>query len=321
MAAVSVVVPTRNRPAGLRANLQALAALEFRDFEVVVVDDSSTVTPRDIVRDAGRTLDLTLLVNDRRRGPSAARNRGVARATGRFIAFVDDDVRVVPNWINEHLRAQGDASGRVATIGPLAAPLDWRPQAWTWWEADTLQRQYRQMVEGVFHATWRQFHTGNAFLERSAIIDAGGFNESLLRAEDIELAARMARQGLRFEYVPEAIGWHYSARSREAWLAAARSYGQFDRQFDRAYADMNWMRLVQHELSRRHPLLRAFRRVAGVRGVRSFAVLGATAAGSLAHAAGLRRLARGALSAAYDLEYTQGLAEGGAPLTPATSGP
>lgn len=320
MPAVSVVVPTRNRPAGLRANLRALAFLEYRDFEVIVVDDNSSTPTRDIVRGAQQSLDLTLLVNERQRGPSAARNRGVAHASGRFVAFVDDDVRVVPTWINEHLRVQADGNGRLASIGPLAAPPDWRPQAWTWWEADTLDRQYRQMVQGVFQATWRQFHTGNAFLERAAIVEAGGFNESLLRAEDIELAARMARQGLRFKYVPEAIGWHYSARSREAWLMAARSYGQFDRQFDRAYPDMNWMRIVRHEMARRHPLLRAFRKVAGVRGIRPFAVIGATAAGSLAHAAGLRRVARGALSAAYDLEYSQGLSEGGTPLTPLPTG-
>ncbi len=316
MPLISVVIPTRNRPEGLRANLRALATQTVHDFEVVVVDDASDTSVQPITDEFAGSIDLTLLTSERQRGPSAARNRGVERAQGRYVAFIDDDVRAVPRWLDEHLKVQGAATRSLATIGPLAAPRDWRPEAWTWWEADTLQRQYRQMEQGVVKATWRQFHTGNAFLERDAIRDAGGFNEALLRAEDIELAARMYQNGVRFQFVPQAIGWHYSSRSRTAWLAVARSYGRFDRQFDSAYPNLRWLELVQAELSRRHPLLRVFRRLTANQAVRPLAISFAANAGAVAHALGMRKVTRGALSAAYELEYLAGLAEGGTALAP-----
>src|SRR6185295_4881663 len=90
-------------------------------------------------------------------------------------------------------------------IGPLAAPPDWRPTPWNRWEAETVEAEYDRMIRGVYEPTWRQFFTGNAFLRRADFLDAGGFNETFRRAEDIELGYRLHRLGCEFVFEPEAI--------------------------------------------------------------------------------------------------------------------
>ena len=66
----------------------------------------------------------------------------------------------------------------------------------------------------------------------------GGFDESFKRAEDDELGLRLHRYGCRFHFEPEAIAWHYSNRSLEAWLAIPRAYAHYDIVMDRQYPDL-----------------------------------------------------------------------------------
>ena len=90
MAEVTVVVPTRNRAAMLRQALRSVAAQRGVDLEAVVVDDGSTdATPAVVTAIGDRR--LRLVRHQRPQGVSTARNRGVAEARGRWVAFLDDD--------------------------------------------------------------------------------------------------------------------------------------------------------------------------------------------------------------------------------------
>jgi len=304
---VSVVIPTRNRPDALLKCLTALDAQTAEDFEVIVIDDASDTPASRLVESAALPhLNLQFLRNERRRGPAYSRNRGIQAAQGRYIAFVDDDVRVVPSWLQVHLDARQGVEDSLISIGPLAAPADWDSQTWTRWEAATLQREYDRMLAGVYTATWRQFHTGNALAPRECILTVHGFDEGFLRAEDIELGLRLAQSGCQFRFVPAAIGWHYSRRSLTAWLQVARSYGDCDRRLDAMYPEMHWLTQVERELSRRHPVLR-FVRSACPPAARSALAFALGAVSPPLDALGGTRLARGALSVAYELEYLAGL--------------
>src|SRR5262245_58451428 len=96
----SVVIPTHNRPRELAGCLRALADLHYpRDrYEVVVVDDGSRAPPEAIVASFRPWLDLVLLSRPHA-GPGAARNAGVSRARGEYLAFTDDDCLPDPNWL------------------------------------------------------------------------------------------------------------------------------------------------------------------------------------------------------------------------------
>lgn len=308
MVLVSVVLPTRNRPEGLRACLEALCAQTVTDFEVILGDDASDIPASDLITaDVRARLDVRVLRNKVQRGPAFTRNRAIEAARGQFIAFVDDDVRVVPTWLQSHLAAHARTASVIATIGPLAAPADWDAEPWTRWEARTLEREYERMAAGAYAPTWRQFHTGNALLPRAVLQHVDGFDDSFGRAEDIEAARRMASRGLRFVFLPEAIGWHYSHRSMAAWLAVAHAYGEADWRMDRMYPDAGWLRHVQRELARRHPALRAIRRLTDVVGRPRWVARALAGAGWVLDTARIHRGAYAALSVAYELEYLRGL--------------
>jgi hypothetical protein len=122
LARASVVVPTDvARPDQLRRCVQRLVTLDHPDYDVIVVDNR---------RVAGPPLELpgARVVREPRPGISAARNRGLAEATGEIVAFTDDDVDVDRRW----LRAIGErfaCQPEVAAVTGLVVPLELETEA------------------------------------------------------------------------------------------------------------------------------------------------------------------------------------------------
>lgn len=116
--------------------------------------------------------------------------------------FLDDDVVPAPDLINEHLRWHAEHPNRVV-LGTMITPPDVRLLPWVAWEQAMLEKQYRAMTSGIWPATARQFYTGNTSLSRQLILDVGGFDERFRRAEDIELAYRLAKLGVEFVFAPQ----------------------------------------------------------------------------------------------------------------------
>lgn len=85
---VSVVIPTYNRGWIIREAIESVLSQDYRDFELIVVDDGSTDhTPETLEAYRG----VIKVLHQKKSGVSAARNRGIAEASGRFIAFLDSD--------------------------------------------------------------------------------------------------------------------------------------------------------------------------------------------------------------------------------------
>jgi glycosyltransferase involved in cell wall biosynthesis len=99
---VSVVIPTFNRGYIIGDALRSVLAQSYRDFDVLVVDDSSTDNTREIVEKFGG--DKTqYLRHDHNRGCSAAYNTGIRAATGNLIAFLDSDDIWKPDYLDCHV--------------------------------------------------------------------------------------------------------------------------------------------------------------------------------------------------------------------------
>jgi glycosyltransferase involved in cell wall biosynthesis len=97
---VSVIIPTYNRGWILKEAIDSVLAQDFRDFELIVVDDGST-------DDTLRLLDSydqdLMVIRQPNRGVSAARNRGIAAAGGELIAFLDSDDLWLPRKLSTQL--------------------------------------------------------------------------------------------------------------------------------------------------------------------------------------------------------------------------
>ena len=253
---VSIVIPTYNRRARLSRVLDALSRQTVAPdrFEVVVVDDGSSDGTTDWLRAWSAPFPLRALRQENS-GPALARNAGVRAAAAPLALFIDDDVVPAPELVGEHLRSHA-AEKDIAVIGPLLS-LSRYAQPWVQWEQTQVEKQYRAMAERRWRTSFRQFWTGNASVAREHVLAVGGFDPAYLRAEDIELAARMERlRGVRFRFNPAAAGVHHAERSLASWMRMHDSYGRLEsaifRQFGAAIADDyladNWGHL--------HPMIR-----------------------------------------------------------------
>jgi len=98
---ISVIIPTYNRGWIIKEAIDSVLAQEYINYELIVVDDGSTDDTHDILNSYQKNF---LVLRQNNKGVSAARNRGFAAASGRFIAFLDsDDI-----WLPQKLSQQVD---------------------------------------------------------------------------------------------------------------------------------------------------------------------------------------------------------------------
>jgi glycosyltransferase involved in cell wall biosynthesis len=100
MPKVSVIIPAYNRLPMLKEAIHSVVKQDFEDFELIVVDDGSTDgTAEEIKKFGGR---VKLLQHPENRGVSAARNKGILHAKGKYVAFLDSD----DQWMKGKLKIQ-----------------------------------------------------------------------------------------------------------------------------------------------------------------------------------------------------------------------
>jgi len=305
----SVVVPTYNRVERLRHVITALEQQAYPSdaYEVIIVSDGSTDGTHAYLEALRSTLQLRWFSQDNR-GPAAARNAGIQKANGEFVVFIDDDLVPEPQLLAEHARSHQEAGQEVVVLGPLLTPEGFEMAPWVHWEQEMLMKQYRAMLRGDWTATARQFYTGNASLRRSHVLAAGGFDEGFRRAEDVELAYRLADKGLNFVFNMQAAGVHFADRSFRAWLEAAYTYGRNDVIFARDRNQKWLLSAIRREFRARHFLIRSLVRACRGRsrltGIANSALKLAADSATLLRASDIER---GAYSGLFNLQYYNGL--------------
>jgi glycosyltransferase involved in cell wall biosynthesis len=229
MKSISIIIPTYNRLDRLIKVLDGLEKQSFpqESFEVIVVSDGSSDGTVEYLSSLKTALNLQV-AHQENQGVASARNRGIQEASGELVLFIDDDV-VPTSWlITEHVRCHQQQGPDSIVIGPMLTPDDIVLSPWVHWEQEALAKQYRAMQAGVWEPTARQFYTGNTSLARHHLLESGGFDPSFRRAEDVELAYRLAERGLKFVFNPNAVGYHYAERSFASWAKTPYTYGRND---------------------------------------------------------------------------------------------
>mgnify|MGYP000173933103 CR=1 FL=1 len=212
---LSVIIPVWNDEARIGLCLDALEAqsLPRELFEVIVVDNGSTDATAKIV--AGRT-GVTLL-HEAQVGSYAARNLGLTRAVGDYLAFTDSDCVPDPDWLRNGLEAIRDnaavgvGAGRVVFLEPQGA----HSRACLNYERLLSMRQDDNVKQGVVI-------TANWFSRRSLVTERGGFNATLKSGGDHELSGRISRDGLKTLYIPSAVVRHPARAQIEEITRKAR---------------------------------------------------------------------------------------------------
>lgn len=132
---ITVIVPTYNRLASLKDTLHGLQkqTLPAHLFEIIVVNDGSSDDTEKYLKEVEATSTSFRFITQANAGPAAARNRGIATARGRIIAFTDDDCIPDANWLEVIQNAfaerdvvglQGSTYTDVKAITPLTHQID-----------------------------------------------------------------------------------------------------------------------------------------------------------------------------------------------------
>lgn len=308
--AVSIVMPTYQRRDQVVRAVEAVATQRVDvSFEIVVVSDGSTDGTEAALAGLDLPVPLTVLTQANG-GPAAARNRGIEEARGDLIVFVDDDLVASPGMLQAHIDGHREIGPNQVVIGPMLDPPEFEMQPWVRWEQAMLRKQYDAMDAGEYSATPRQFYTGNASVQRAHLIEAGGFDTSFRRAEDVELAYRLDEAGLGFHYLRDAVGWHFARRSFTAWRTMAYDYGRNDVIFarDRRQA---WIFPFMARKYREHRTPLRWLIAAAVRSGPLAEVAGIALRGlsTVTERFGLTGVTRAAYSCIYGMQYHRGIAD------------
>lgn len=204
-----MVIPTLAADAALEECLGALEEQTFRDFEVVVVDNSGKHLAGRVKR--GRS--VRLIENDRNLGFGAAINQGMQVSGGRFLATLNDDAAPSPGWLAALVRtmAAHPEAGMCASRIRLAGTglLDSAGML-ICADGSSKQRGHGQRPEEFDAEEEVLFPSACAALYRRQMLEeTGGFDESFfLYSEDADLGLRARWAGWRCIYVPDAIVDH-----------------------------------------------------------------------------------------------------------------
>jgi GT2 family glycosyltransferase len=227
-----------------------------------------------------------------------------------LILFLDDDVVPTPDLVSTHVGHHDGLDDNLVVVGPMRTPDDVVLSPWVNWEQHQLYKQYDAMLRGDWSATPRQFYTANASLARRHFESAGGFDPTFRRAEDVELAYRLADAGLRFTFAPDAVVLHSAERSFDSWKANAAAYGHNDVIFARDLGQAWLLESIGREFHQRHALVRSLTRISLRHPRVGWAIAGGiTATVRATNRLGSDRATSVALSAIYNLEYYRGMAD------------
>ena len=201
----SFVIPVYNRPDEVDELLESLTRQDYKDFEVVVVEDGSAVPCAEVVDRYATRLDVHYFSKPNS-GPGQTRNYGVEHSQGEYVLILDSDV-VLPEGYLSAVEAELSAHPCDAFGGP-----------------DRAHESFTPMQKAINYAMTSFFTTGgirggkkkmdkfyprsfNMGVRRSTYLALGGFSKMRF-GEDIDFSTRIFKGGYACRLFPEAWVWH-----------------------------------------------------------------------------------------------------------------
>jgi glucosyl-dolichyl phosphate glucuronosyltransferase len=220
---MSIVIGTLNRRALLERSLRSLMAqtCPTSRFEILVVDNGSTDGSHDVLRALEKETPNLRWVEERRRGLSNARNRGIAETQAPLVAFFDDDAIAEPNWLDVLFAVfaaepdAGAAGGRIYVDWSGERP-DWMPVS--------IEGYYGRCDYGGErkYLSYPQYPFGsNMVIRRERLLAINGFNselgptgKNLMAGGEQDLFFRLYRTPIKVVYDPAAVVHHWAPPER-----------------------------------------------------------------------------------------------------------
>ncbi|MGH2905869.1 MAG: glycosyltransferase family 2 protein [Solirubrobacterales bacterium] len=237
---VSVVVCTRDRAKSLARALRSILAVEYENFEVVLVDNApATAATRSVVDEFADPRVRYVL--EPIAGLSRARNRGLSEVRGEIVAFTDDDVEVDSYWLRgllhgfAHTEKVGCVTGVIPTTALENESQQYFDDLVSWsegFERRSFDLHENRDENALYPYSAGMFGAGANFaMKMAAARDIGMFDEALgagaptRGGEDLDYFARMVLGGWSLVYEPLALVWHYHRADNESLKTQIWGYG------------------------------------------------------------------------------------------------
>jgi GT2 family glycosyltransferase len=228
MPLICVIIPAYNASKTIQETIESVLNQTFTDFELIVINDGSQDATLEVV---DRIRDHRLKVfSYPNAGVSASRNRGLAKATGEFISFLDADDLWTPDKLEGQLQA--------LQANPQAAVA----YSWTDYIDEFGQFLYSGKHPTVTGDVYSELllndfleNGSNPLIRREALIQVGGFDESLFGPEDWELFIRLAarypfvvvpRSQILYRLSTTSISFNLSRQEAQCLQVIERAFNQ-----------------------------------------------------------------------------------------------
>ena len=229
---VDIVIAAHNEERHLRQCLNSLREQEYPDdrFEIYVVDDGSDDQTAKIATECGVNL-----LRQQKRGAAAARNAGIRAGTGQLIGLLDAHCYIQNNWVRVMAEQFADpqVGGCQARINNQSD--DKRVQKYL---DSTRTLSNDQILTDTVKGDRNLYPwilSGNSMYRRSAVEEAGFFNEILVACEDVDLAWRVVLLGYHLRYASQAEATHYDHNSWLGFIRKGFRYGAGAAQLSQIY--------------------------------------------------------------------------------------
>jgi GT2 family glycosyltransferase len=203
---VSVIIPTYQRKGILKQLLQELLKQDYSDFEIIIVDQSPSIT-RDFLEVIANNQDKVKYVCFPGQNAARARNMGLSQASGEIIICCDDDVEIAADFIKNHLKNYADPSvgevcGRVicANDRPLSEIREvGKIRKWDGKVTGNFNANFKTEVEHAYGC--------NVSYRKDLLVKAGGYDERLAGTgsfDDADVSFKIRKLGYKIIFEPSA---------------------------------------------------------------------------------------------------------------------
>jgi glycosyltransferase involved in cell wall biosynthesis len=217
----SIIVPVYNRPQELEDLLRSLTHQTFKDFDVLIIEDGSTIKSDKVFEKYSTALNLHYLFKPNS-GPGPSRNFGFEHATGKYFIVFDSDCQIPPHYLDS------------VEIFFQSTPLD------AWGGPDRGHENFTALQQAMACTMSSVLTTGGIRGGKSKNFQPRSFNMGITQevfkitggfhfdrfAEDIELSVRMKKLGLRVGLIPEAFVYHQRRATLKDFYHQVSNFGK-----------------------------------------------------------------------------------------------
>lgn len=203
---ISVIIPAYNAAKSIRETLESVFQQSYRGFEVFLINDGSQDV-KELESAIAPFRHLIVYLSQPNRGPGAARNAGIRRASGEYLAFLDADDAWYPTCLETQLQLalNGNDACDLVYADLLLKGAGPRLERHALRYSDVCPSSGVLTFESLIKEEC-QASTSSTMVRRQVALDAGLFDENLRRAEDFDFWLRIAHRGGRLAYQRTVVG-------------------------------------------------------------------------------------------------------------------